>query len=380
MNPDDEKRILIVDDQNLILQAMTLILEPYYTIVTANNGEEGLLAAHANPPPDLILLDIKMPGIDGYEVCSRLKADQDTRDIPVIFVTALDRKQDEIRGFEVGAVDYVAKPIVQKTLLARVHIHLALEESLQKLKENQKIIEARNAELDEMNQLKNKFIGIAAHDLRNPIVSILGFTEVLLSEEQLSTEDTRRYLGIISAACNKMLDLISDTLDVSVIESGELILNLGIGALADLVNERVQLFEPIATKKNIDIVKQLSYLGDSWFDPSRIAQVLDNLISNAIKFSPHGTEVSVTLEEVGDLVMISIKDQGPGVSDKDKLKIFDRFQKLLNKPTAGESSTGLGLAIVKKIVEVHHGTLMVESEPSNGATFSFALPKENIQT
>lgn len=380
MNPDDEKRILIVDDQSLILQAMTLILEPYYTIVTAINGEEGLLAAHANPPPDLILLDIKMPGIDGYEVCSRLKADQDTRDIPVIFVTALDRKQDEIRGFEVGAVDYVAKPIVQKTLLARVHIHLALEESLQKLKENQKIIEARNAELDEMNQLKNKFIGIAAHDLRNPIVSILGFTEVLLSEEQLSTEDTRRYLGIISAACNKMLDLISDTLDVSVIESGELILNLGIGALADLVNERVQLFEPIATKKNIDIVKQLSYLGDSWFDPSRVAQVLDNLISNAIKFSPHGTEVSVNLEEVGDLVMISIKDQGPGVSDKDKLKIFNRFQKLQNKPTAGESSTGLGLAIVKKIVDVHHGTLMLESEPGKGATFSFALPRENIQT
>lgn len=380
MNPDDEKRILIVDDQSLILQAMTLILEPYYTIVTAINGEEGLLAAHADPPPDLILLDIKMPGIDGYEVCSRLKADQDTRDIPVIFVTALDRKQDEIRGFEVGAVDYVAKPIVQKTLLARVHIHLALEESLQKLKENQKIIEARNAELDEMNQLKNKFIGIAAHDLRNPIVSILGFTEVLLSEEQLSTEDTRRYLGIISAACNKMLDLISDTLDVSVIESGELILNLGIGALADLVNERVQLFEPIATKKNIDIVKQLSYLGDSWFDPSRVAQVLDNLISNAIKFSPHGTEVSVTLEEVGDLVMISIKDQGPGVSDKDKLKIFNRFQKLQNKPTAGESSTGLGLAIVKKIVDVHHGTLMLESEPGKGATFSFALPRENIQT
>lgn len=380
MNPDDEKRILIVDDQSLILQAMTLILEPYYTIVTAINGEEGLLAAHADPPPDLILLDIKMPGIDGYEVCSRLKADQDTRDIPVIFVTALDRKQDEIRGFEVGAVDYVAKPIVQKTLLARVHIHLALEESLQKLKENQKIIEARNAELDEMNQLKNKFIGIAAHDLRNPIVSILGFTEVLLSEEQLSTEDTRRYLGIISAACNKMLDLISDTLDVSVIESGELILNLGIGALADLVNERVQLFEPIATKKNIDIVKQLSYLGDSWFDPSRVAQVLDNLISNAIKFSPHGTEVSVTLEEVGDLVMISIKDQGPGVPDKDKLKIFNRFQKLQNKPTAGESSTGLGLAIVKKIVDVHHGTLMLESEPGKGATFSFALPRENIQT
>jgi len=174
-----------------------------------------------------------------------------------------------------------------------------------------------------------------------------------------------------------MLDLISDMLDVSVIESGELVLNMGIGSLAKLVNERVQIFEPIANKKNIDIVNKYSNVGDSWFDPNRVAQILDNLIGNAIKFSPSGKQVITTVEEVDDLVMISITDQGPGISAEDQLRMFDYFEKLDNKPTDEKSGTGLGLAIVKKIVDVHHGTIVVDSEPGSGATFSFVLPKDN---
>ena len=353
------------------------MLELDYTIVSALTGAEALEAAHADPPPDLILLDVMMPEMNGYEVCIRLKAAEDTKDIPVIFVTALDNTQNEARGFEVGAVDYISKPVVQEIVQARVRTHLALEDSLRQLKKNQNIIESRNVQLDEMNQLKNKFIGIAAHDLRNPIVSIIGFTDILLSDYPLSPEDSRRYLQIISAACTTMLDLISDMLDVSVIESGELVLNMGIGSLAKLVDERVQIFEPIATKKNIDMVNQSSDVGDSWFDPNRVGQILDNLISNAIKFSPTGKQITTTVEDVDDLVMVSITDQGPGISAEDQLRMFDYFQKLHNKPTDEKSGTGLGLAIVKKIVDVHHGTIVVDSEPGSGATFSFVLPKEN---
>ena len=371
------KKILIVDDEILNIEVLTLMLEHEYTIVTALNGVNALRAAFADPAPDLILLDVMMPKMDGYEICRRLKADQQTKDIPVIFVTALDKTQDEARGFEVGAVDYISKPVVQEIVQARVRTHLALVESLSQLKEDRDIIESRNVQLDEMNQLKNKFIGIAAHDLRNPIVSILGFTDVLLSDYPLDPEDSRRYFQIISAACTTMLDLISDMLDVSVIESGELVLNMGIGSLAKLVNERVQIFEPIANKKNIDIVNKYSNVEDSWFDPNRVAQILDNLIGNAIKFSPSGKQVTTTVEEVDDLVMISITDQGPGISAEDQLRMFDYFEKLDNKPTDEKSGTGLGLAIVKKIVDVHHGTIVVDSEPGSGATFSFVLPKEN---
>lgn len=371
------KKILIVDDEILNIEVLTLMLEHEYTIVTALNGVNALRAAFADPAPDLILLDVMMPKMDGYDVCSRLKADQQTKDIPVIFVTALDSTKNEARGFEVGAVDYISKPVVQEIVQARVRTHLALVESLSQLKEDRNIIESRNVQLDEMNQLKNKFIGIAAHDLRNPIVSILGFTDILLSDYPLDPEDSRRYFQIISAACTTMLDLISDMLDVSVIESGELVLNMGIGSLAKLVNERVQIFEPIANKKNIDIVNKYSNVGDSWFDPTRVAQILDNLIGNAIKFSPSGKQVTTTVEEVDDLVMISITDQGPGISAEDQLRMFDYFEKLDNKPTDEKSGTGLGLAIVKKIVDVHHGTIVVDSEPGSGATFSFVLPKEN---
>ncbi len=408
MNPDDNKRILIVDDQSLILKALTLMLEPFYTVEAVLDGQQALLAAHSEPPPDLILLDIKMPEMNGYEVCRLLKEDQYTQDIPVIFVTAMDRKRDEVNGFEVGAVDYIAKPIVQETLLARVNVHLAL-------RENQKNLASRNAELDELNQQKNKFIGMMAHDLRAPIVSILGFADVLQSEQQLDTGGSGRYPDIISTACGKMLELISDTLDVSVIESGELILNPSIGSLADLAAERVQILEPIAKQKNIEIIEQYDKVDNSWFDPSRVAQVLDKLISNAVKYSRDGTQVHVTLEEVDDLVMLSIKDQGSGIPAEDLLGMFDHVQqpphqptdgessthlgvaiarkiadvhrgmlnqvaKLRSKPTALESSTHLGLAIARKIVDAHQGTIMVQSEPGDGATFSFALPKENIQS
>lgn len=400
MNSDNKKRILIVDDERLNIDVLAVWLEANYTIVGAVDGEEALELAQTDPQPNLILLDVTMPEMDGYEICSRLKANPLTEDIPVIFVTALDHEQDETVGFQVGAVDYIAKPIVPEIVQARVRVHLALEESLSRVKKYQKIIGARNAELNKLNEQRNKFVGMikarnsklreinqqqykltgmAAHDLRNPIISILGFADLLRAEEQLDSEDSKRYLGLISDACNKMLDLITDTLDIAVVESGDLLLNLETGSLSDLVNERVKVFEPIATKKNIEIVKLFSTAETSRFDRSRIAQILDNLIGNAIKFSPEGKNVIVTLEEMDELLMISIRDQGPGIAPEDKLKMSHHFQQLPNQSTDVDSPTGLGLAITKKIIDGHQGTIMVESEPGNGATFAFALPKEIIQ-
>jgi two-component system sensor histidine kinase/response regulator len=373
MNPDGSKKILIVDDQSLILKALTLMLEPFYTIEAVLDGQQALISALSDPPPDLILLDIKMPEMDGYEVCRRLKEDQHTRDIPVIFVTAMDRKRDEVLGFKVGAVDYIAKPIVQETLLARVNIHLALQDK-------QTIVESRTAELEALSLLQNKFIGQTAHDLRAPIASMLEFADVLQSEQHRDSEGSGRYPGFISTACKKMLEIINDTLDSSVIESGDLVLNPDPGSLAELVTNRVSVHEPIAKQKNIEVVEQYDDVDEFWFDPGRVAQVLDKLISNAIKFSSDSTQVLVTLEEVDNLVMVSIKDQGPGLPSEDLLGMFDHVQKLSNKPTDGESSTHLGLAIARKIVDAHQGTIMVQSEPGNGATFSFALPKKNVQS
>jgi signal transduction histidine kinase len=378
MNSKTNKRILIVDDERLNVNILTHMLREEYTIMAAINGKQALKAATSELRPDLVLLDVMMPEMDGYEVCRQLKANPKTADIPVIFVTALGLEQNETQGFEAGAVDYITKPIIPAVVLARIRTHLALEDTLRDLKTQKKIVESRNSELDEMNQIKNKFIGMAAHDLRNPIVSILGFADVLRSEQDLNSHESQRYLNIISSACNKMLDLISDTLDVTVIESGELVLNLGIGSISDLITERMQIFEPIAAKKNIDIVWQYKHVENSWFDPNRVTQILDNLMSNAIKFSPQGTRVNISLNESEDFLKISIKDEGPGISTEDQSRIFNHFEKAKNKPTDGETSTGLGLAIARRIVEVHHGSLMVESEAGNGATFSFTLPRHKI--
>jgi signal transduction histidine kinase len=401
MESDGRKRILIVDDESLNIDILTVWLETEYTITGALDGQQALDSAQSEPQPHLILLDVTMPEMDGYEVCSRLKSNPATANIPVIFITALDHEQDETLGFEVGAVDYIAKPIVPEIVHARIRIHLALEASLSEIKKYQRIIGTRNAELDRMSQQKIKYIdmikarnaklreisrqthkltGMAAHDLRNPIVSILGFADVLRAEQQLDTEDSQRYLSLISTACNNMLDLITATLDVAAVESGSLLLSLSIGSLADLVKERVQIFEPIATKKNIEIMNQLGAVEDSWFDRSRVAQILDNLIGNAIKFSPIGKKVFVTLEEVDDLLMVSIRDQGPGIAVEDRLKMTDHFQQLPNQPAVGVPRSNLGLAITKKIVDSHQGTIIVESEPGKGATFAFALPKEIIDS
>jgi signal transduction histidine kinase len=401
MNSNDKKRILIVDDEELNIEVLTVWLEANYSITGAVDGAQALELAQSDPKPNLILLDVTMPGMDGYEICGRLKANPATTDIPVIFVTALDHEHDETLGFEVGAVDYIAKPIVPEIVQARIRVHLALEESLGELRRYQRIIGLRNAELDKMSLQKNKFIGMikarnaklrdmiqqkhkltgmAAHDLRNPIVSILGFADALRSEQQPDAEDSKRYLSLISTACNKMLDLITGTLDVSAVESGDLVLNLGVGSLADLIKERVEIFKPIATKKNIDILNQLSVIEDSRFDRNRVAQILDNLIGNALKFSPMGKKVFVTLEEVDDLLMISIRDQGPGIAAEEQRKMSDHFQQLPGQTTAGVPGTDLGLAITKKIVDSHQGTIIVDSEPGEGATFAFALPKEMIES
>ena len=236
---------------------------------------------------------------------------------------------------------------------------------------------AAERKLVELNQVKNKFLGMAAHDLRNPLVSIRGFSEIMLSQDLGEiNEDQKEFLTLINQAADQMLSLVNDLLDVSVIESGKLILRLKQASLNQLVEDRVRLAEPPAANKNIAVTKDLDDLPSSPFDYDRLAQAVDNLISNAIKFSQPGTQVIVSLKHIPPYARISVKDQGPGLSEEDKSRIFSEFQRLSAQPTGGEKSTGLGLAIVKKIVESHQGTISVSSTPGRGADFVIQLPLE----
>lgn len=234
---------------------------------------------------------------------------------------------------------------------------------------------AAEKKLAELNQIKNRFLGMTAHDLRNPIASIRGFSELFLTESfGVLTAEQKEYMQMIYTTSDQMLSMVNDLLDVAVIESGKLDLKRQKGSLTSTVHERVRIIRPIAQKKSIAIHEQFADYGEIYFDPQRIAQVVDNLVGNAIKFSPPNKEIYISSVQQDNMIGICVKDEGPGLSQNDKTKLCGDFQTLSARPTGGEKSTGLGLAIVKKIIEAHGGMLQVEGNPGGGAVFSFLIP------
>lgn len=369
-NPEEpgDLKILIVDDTPANIDVLDLFLEKEgYKISVAQSGESALdLASRISP--DLILLDVMMPGIDGFETCLRLKANEKTNDIPIIFITARNEPTDIVKGFSVGGVDYITKPFSQEEVCARIHLHL-------KLKTLMADLEAKNSKLAQLNDLKNKFLGMASHDLRNPISTIQGFSKIMLDHGETLAEDAKKeFLQSIHKVSNDMLALLGDLLNISTIESGKLDLQLKTGSFQQLVEERVRMYQVIAERKNIATHLDIEEITNFSFDAHRISQVIDNLLSNAIKFSPAGKEIYIWLGQKNGQAKFSVRDQGPGISPEDQDKLFKHFQKLKARPTADESSHGLGLAIAKKMVEAHEGKITVQSKPGSGATFSFEIP------
>jgi two-component system, sensor histidine kinase and response regulator len=365
-----EQKILIVDDTPANIDVLDQFLEKEgYNISVAPSGEAALELA-TRIVPDLILLDVMMPGIDGFETCLCLKADETTREIPIIFITAKNETEDIVKGFSLGGVDYITKPFRQEEVCARIHLHL-------KMKLLMGALESKNKKLAELNDLKNKFLGMASHDLRNPIAAIQGFSDLLLDHGKTLPEETKtEFLQSIQKASNNMLTLLEDLLNVSVIESGKLDLQYQHGSLKQLVEERVRMYQAMADRKSITTHLDTGDVAEFAFDPNRIGQVIDNLLTNAIKFSPSGKDIYILLEVKDGRARFSVRDQGPGISPEDRDKLFKHFQKLKARPTGNETSHGLGLAIAKKLIEAHQGHIQVESHPPSGATFSFEIPTE----
>jgi signal transduction histidine kinase len=234
----------------------------------------------------------------------------------------------------------------------------------------------KNAELAKLNEQKNQFIGILAHDLRNPLSLVMGYAEFLEADmEGRLNDENREFLAIIQKSSEFMLGLVNDLLDLSVIETGRLQLDRSTFNVHDLVLESVSLNKPMAAKKQIVVecqVPEKAIMIEA--DRLKIFQVLNNILSNAIKYSPKGSRVEVVLNDQEDQIEISIGDQGAGIETAELTRIFDPYQRGSTRPTDGESSTGLGLAIVKRIIEGHGGQLRVETAPNTGTIFSFTLP------
>lgn len=229
--------------------------------------------------------------------------------------------------------------------------------------------------LSELNTTKNHFLGMAAHDLRNPLSVITSFSDMLLDEfyGEVGVKQ-KEMLKLISETSMEMLTLVNNLLDVSVIESGNLSLNLSSDSLVSVLDRHIQISEMIAQRKNIQINFEKTEIPEFVFDKNKIGQIMDNLVSNAIKFSPEGSVVSVSAFERNEIAVISVKDEGPGINQEDHNRIFQEFEKTSNRPTGGETSTGLGLSIVKKIIDAHGGSISIKSGQGLGTEFIVKLP------
>jgi len=355
-------KVLIVDDSIVARNFLSGLLRIHqYNIFEASNGEEALKIIDKEKEIKLVITDYSMPVMDGFQLTSEIRNNYSKDHLAVIGISGVGKHNISAKFLKCGANDYINKPIINEELYYRVNNNL---EQIERVRE-----------LEELNELKNEFVGIAAHDLRAPLSSIEGFCDLINSEESENLNDLqKKYLSRISRAGKRMLALVNDLLDVYAIESGRMDINRQISSLPDLIKERIEIYEEAARKKNIKIHFNKIKAPGALFDEGLITQAIDNLLSNAIKFSPFDKNISVDIENLDWELQVTVKDEGPGISDEEQKTLFQTFKKLSAKPTAGEMCTGLGLSIVKKIIDAHEGKVWVKSEPGLGSSFAFSIP------
>lgn len=363
--------ILVVDDILKNLQVIgNMLEEDGYEVSVANSGKDAIEMIFADKP-DLILLDVMMPEMSGFEVCQYLKTQEDFDAIPIIFLTAKTETKDIVKGFEIGGVDYVTKPFKKEELLARIATHL-------ELKFSRDTIAHQNIRLEKLNQEKNEFLGITAHDLKNPLGAILGISEVLIGDTyEFTAEEMHDFINDIHKSASQMFQLVTDLLDINAIEEGRMEMSFSEFDINDVLIKSVDKFDRSAADK--DIVIHLEKSGSPlmvFADDKKVEQSLDNLVSNAVKFSPFNKNIYVRAYKIPgkQYACVEVRDEGPGISEDDQKKLFKKFTKLTARPTGKENSTGLGLSIVKKFIEEMFGKIWCESELGNGSSFKFTIP------
>lgn len=367
-------KILIVDDRPENLYSLeSMLADDDKIILKADSGEKALKIAFSEDI-SLILLDVQMPGMDGFEVAQMLKSTKRTKKTPIIFVTAISKdKKYMLQGLTEGAIDYLFKPL-------DIDITKAKVETLLKFYSQQKELEQKNNELAKLNDEKNYFLGVASHDLRNPLGNIITLASFIEQEgEENLTPNQKNYLDAIINSGRHMLELLNNLLDVSRIESGAMHLQLKHGLITDIIQQSINENKLSAEKKEISLEFSIAdNFPQSNFDAIQIQQVLSNLISNAIKYSHNKTHVEINADIQNNSIVVQIKDQGQGIPLAEQSKLFMPFSRTSVKSTNGEQSTGLGLTIAKKVIEAHGGSIWVNSIVGQGSTFCFSIPLEAV--
>jgi signal transduction histidine kinase len=364
MNLEKKSLILIVDDmpENCKLLG-NLLKEHGYNPAVAPNGQRALDFVK-NKKPDLILLDVMMPELDGFQVCKRLKQDVSTKEIPIIFLTAKVEKNDIIQGLELGAVDYVDKPFNEKELITRVNTHIALKTTRDQL---QKTVEA----LQESNATQNKLFSLISQDLGNIFSGLIGLADLLSNKNDGNKEFL---VNILQQSTQRGYNLLKNLLDWSKLHTGKIKPTLEVLCLKEIVDKNMMLLAHQAQKKNITLFSFVDKTVSVFADGNMINTVIRNLLSNAIKFTPENGKVEISAKREGDLIEILVSDTGVGIKQGDIGKLFKVDVSHSTIGTAEEQGTGLGLILCKDFVESNGGDIWVESELGKGSRFYFSLP------
>ncbi len=372
----EESVILVVDDKLANLNVLLDFFgETDFEILFDTDGGSALKTA-ANEQPDLILLDIVMPGIDGFEVCRRLKENEKTEAIPVVFMTALSDTVDKVKGFDLGAVDYITKPFECEEVLARIKTHLTLQ-SLKKESEvkNKKLSEALERE-QELNQLKSRFVSMASHEIRGPLGMISLFGSILLSySDKLSDEQKNTYLNQIQDAVKHGFEMLDEVLLLSKTEAGKIEFKpkqVNADLLCHKITEEFRMISAGTHTIHFDC-KYDQILADE----KLLRHILSNLLSNAIKYSPAGGAIYFEFKRENDNAVFRVKDEGIGIPEEDQKRLFEAFHRAGN--VEGIEGTGLGLSIVKQFVDLHNGKIKVKSMIGEGSIFTVSIPLRNSE-
>ncbi len=382
---EQQRKILVVDDEEKNRLAISAVLrhapEPY-TVLTAPNGLVGCKMAEAQKP-DLIIMDWVMPEMSGLEALMYLKEREETRDIPVVMLTGLGSSKHVEYALNAGAADYLRIPVDKTELLARVQAAIALASSYRHIKAQSERLEEQNKQLLDLNEEKNEFLGIAAHDLKNPLNNITDLARIIETEiESMPQSEIQEFARLIRQSANKMFELVRNLLDVNAIEQGGIKPHLTSFDVREIVNRVVESYTQRAASKTIHLNFTFPDEDTITFADERLTeQVVENIVSNAVKYSPHGKNIFIAIHQPTanqDFITISVKDEGPGISEDDQQKLFGKFARLTAQPTGGEHSTGLGLSIVKQLAEVMKGKVWCESQLGEGATFFLQLPRVRV--
>lgn len=357
--------LLVVDDVVTNIDILLEALGEDYAVRVATDGADAMVSVK-EALPDLILLDVMMPGMDGFEICRRLKDDPTTRDIPIIFLTALNETTDKVKGFSVGGVDYITKPFQSEEVQSRVAAHL-------KLRRQKRELQQSYDKLCELETQRDSLVHMIIHDMRSPLFAILGNLEVA-QMEPLSEVVTDCIDNALNAT-GLLTEMISTLLDISKMEAGQMKLELSAVDLKALVKKTIQMIEPLRGQRRLTLTSPEEVEAIAC-DTHLIRRVLQNLIGNALRCTDKDEGIITVRVKIaaGNKVRVSVEDNGHGIPLEYRERIFDKFYQVAARKR-GQASTGLGLTFCKLAVEAHGGRIGLESDVGRWSTFWFELPQ-----